>query len=230
MGGNGVKIMENDLIWNEVDEYFIDKLIPFDSTLERVLHVNKEAGLPEIDVAPTQGKLLYLLAKIKGAKNVLEIGTLGGYSTIWLARALPEKGKVYTLEAEEEHAKIAERNIRQAGCQDKVEVIVGKALETLPNIKERVIAPFDLIFIDADKPNNPHYLKWALELAMPGAIIIADNVVRDGEVINETSKDERVQGIRKFISLLESEPRIESTALQTVGSKGYDGFVISVVK
>ncbi|MFE6168143.1 O-methyltransferase [Viridibacillus arvi] len=222
--------MGNDLIWNEVDEYFIEKLIPFDSALERVLHVNKEEGLPEIDVAPTQGKLLYLLAKIKGAKNILEIGTLGGYSTIWLARALPEDGKVYTLEAEEEHAKIAERNIKQAGCQDKVEVIVGKALDTLPNIKEKGIAPFDLIFIDADKPNNPHYLKWALELAMPGAIIIADNVVRDGEVINETSEDERVQGIRQFISLLENEPGIESTALQTVGSKGYDGFVISVVK
>ncbi|WP_312472207.1 O-methyltransferase [Neobacillus sp.] len=222
--------MGNDLIWSEMDEYFIDKLIPFDSTLQHVLRTNKEATIPEIDVSPTQGKLLYLLAKISGARNVLEIGTLGGYSSIWLARALPETGKVYTLEVEQEHAKIAEQNIRHAGCQNKVEVIVGKALDTLPDLKEKGVTPFDLIFIDADKPNNPHYLKWALKLAKSGALIIADNVVRNGEVIDEKSKDERVQGIRQFMDLLANEPRIESTAIQTVGTKGYDGFVISVVK
>jgi len=219
-----------DLIWNDVDEYFIDKLIPFDPSLEHVLNTNKEAGIPEIDVSPTQGKLLYLLAKIKGAKNVLEIGTLGGYSSIWLARALPETGKVYTLEIDQEYAKIAKENIRHAGCQNKVEIIVGKALDTLSEIEGKGIPPFDLIFIDADKPNNPHYLKWALKLANPGALIIADNVVRNGEVIEEKSKDERVQGIRHFMNLLENEPLIESTAIQSVGTKGYDGFVISVVK
>ncbi|WP_433775340.1 O-methyltransferase [Bacillus wiedmannii] len=216
-------------VWKDVDEYFIDKLIPSDVTLEGVLQANKEAGIPEIDVSPTQGKLLYLLAKIKGAKNILEIGTLGGYSSIWLARALPETGKVYTLEIEPEYAKIAKKNIQNAGCTSKVDVIVGKALETLPTLKEKGTF-FDLIFIDADKPNNPHYLKWALELANNGALIISDNVVRNGEVIDERSDDDRVQGVRKFMDILEKEPRIESTAIQTVGNKGYDGFVISTVK
>ncbi len=215
-------------VWKYVDEYFIDKLIPFDETLEGVLQTNREAGIPEIDVSPTQGKLLYLLAKIKGAKNILEIGTLGGYSSIWFARALPETGKVYTLEIEPEYAKIAEQNIQKAGCASKVEVIVGKALDTLPTLKDKCPL-FDLIFIDADKPNNPQYLKWALELANHGALIIGDNVVRNGEVIDEKSKDERVQGVRQFMDLLEKEPRIESTAVQTVGNKGYDGFVISIV-
>ncbi|QKE75692.1 O-methyltransferase [Arthrobacter citreus] len=216
-------------VWKDVDEYFIDKLIPSDATLEGVLKANKEAGIPEIDVSPTQGKLLYLLAKIKGAKNILEIGTLGGYSSIWLARALPETGKVYTLEIEPEYAKIAKKNIENAGCTSKVEVIVGKALETLHSLKEKGKS-FDLIFIDADKPNNPHYIKWALELANNGALIISDNVVRNGEVIDENSEDDRVQGVRKFMDILEKEPRIESTAIQTVGTKGYDGFVISIVK
>lgn len=216
-------------VWKDVDEYFIDKLLPSDEILEGVLQANKEAGIPEIDVSPTQGKLLYLLAKIKGAKNILEIGTLGGYSSIWLARALPETGKVYTLEIDPEYAKIAIQNIQNAGCASKVEVIVGNALDTLPPLKEKG-AFFDLIFIDADKPNNPHYLKWALELATNGALIIADNVVRNGEVIDGKSVDERVQGVRKFMDLLEKDPRIDSTAIQTVGNKGYDGFVISIVK
>lgn len=216
-------------VWKDVDEYFIDKLIPSDVTLDGVLEANKEASIPEIDVSPTQGKLLYLLAKIKGAKNILEIGTLGGYSSIWLARALPETGKVYTLEIEPEYAKVAIKNIHNAGCSSKVEVIVGKALDTLPTLKEKGIF-FDLIFIDADKPNNPNYLKWALELANNGALIISDNVVRNGEIIDERSEDDRVQGIRKFIDILEKEPCIESTAIQTVGNKGYDGFVISIVK
>ncbi|WP_107950657.1 O-methyltransferase [Lysinibacillus parviboronicapiens] len=216
-------------IWKDVDDYLVDKLIPSDEILEGVLQTNKEAGIPEIDVSPTQGKLLYLLAKIKGAKNILEIGTLGGYSSIWLARALPETGKVYTLEVEPQYAKIAKQNIQNAGCASKVEVIVGKALDTLPTLKDNDLL-FDLIFIDADKPNNPHYLKWALELANNGALIIGDNVIRDGEVIDKKSEDERVQGVRQFMDLLEKEPRLESTAIQTVGSKGYDGFVISFVK
>lgn len=226
----GGVMMEHEKIWSELDAYFMDKLIPFDSILEDVLETNKKARLPEFDVSATQGKLLYLLAKIKGAKNVLEIGTLGGYSTIWLARALPSSGKVYTLEVSEEYAKIAEQNLKHANCQNKVEVIVGKAIETLPALKERGVAPFDFIFIDADKPNNPYYLEWALQLAESGTLIIADNVVRNGEVVDEESKDERVQGIRQFIDLLEGDPRIESTAIQTVGIKGYDGFVMGVVK
>ncbi len=216
-------------VWKNVDEYFIDKLIPSDKTLEGVLQTNKEAGIPEIDVSPTQGKFLYLLAKIKGAKNILEIGTLGGYSSLWFARALPETGKVYTLEIEPKYAKIAKQNIKNAGCASKVEVLVGSALDTLPTLKDKGLL-FDLIFIDADKPNNPHYLKWALALANNGALIIGDNVVRNGEVIDEKSEDERVQGVRQFMDLLEKDPRIESTAIQTVGNKGYDGFVISIVK
>lgn len=216
-------------VWHDVDEYFIDKLIPFDETMENVLQTNKNAGIPEIDVSPTQGKLLYLLAKIKGAQNILEIGTLGGYSSIWLARALPESGKVYTLEIEPTYAEVAKQNILKAGCSSKVEVVVGDALHSLPTIKNS--GPlFDLIFIDADKPNNPQYLKWALELANSGALIIADNVVRNGEVIDDKSEDERVQGVRQFMDLLEHEPRIESTAIQTVGIKGYDGFVLAIVK
>lgn len=221
--------MPNNVIWNDVDEYFIEKLIPNDPILENVLLANYHAGLPSIDVSPTQGKLLYLLAKIKGAKNILEIGTLGGYSSIWLARALPEDGKLTTLEISDEHAKVAKQNIIEAKLQDKVEIIIGKALDTLPTLKESK-SSFDFIFIDADKPNNPHYLKWALKLATPGALIIVDNVVRNGEVIYETNQDESVKGVRQLMDLLASDPRINSTAIQTVGLKGYDGFVIGVVK
>lgn len=226
---NGDCLMTNLNIWNNVDEYFMEKLIPTDTELEAVLQANKAAGIPEIDVSPTQGKLLYLLAKIKEAKNILEIGTLGGYSSIWMARALPNEGKVYTLEIDPEYASVAKENIKRAGCEHKVEIIVGKALDTLPILK-KAGQLFDLIFIDADKPNNPHYLKWALELAKPGTIIIADNVVRDGAVIDEINVDERVQGVRRFMDLLQEESQIESTAIQTVGNKGYDGFVLAVVK
>ena len=221
--------MPNNVIWNDVDEYFIEKLIPNDPILENVLLANYHAGLPSIDVSPTQGKLLYLLAKIKGAKNILEIGTLGGYSSIWLARALPEDGKLTTLEISDEHAKVANQNIIEAKLQDKVEIMIGKALDTLPTLKESK-SSFDFIFIDADKPNNPHYLKWALKLANSGALIIVDNVVRNGEVIYETSQDESVKGVRQLMDLLASDPRIDSTAIQTVGLKGFDGFVIGVVK
>lgn len=220
--------MTNFNVWNNVDEYFMEKLIPADTELEAVLQANKAAGIPEIDVSPTQGRLLHLLAKIKGAKNILEIGTLGGYSSIWMARALPNEGKIYTLEIDSEYAFVAKQNIKNAGCENKVEIIVGDALETLPTFK-KIAPPFDLIFIDADKPNNPHYLKWALELANSGAVIIADNVVRDGAIVDEKSEDERVQGVRQFIDLLQGESRIESTAIQTVGNKGYDGFVLAVV-
>ncbi|WP_088012869.1 O-methyltransferase [Gottfriedia acidiceleris] len=221
--------MPNNVIWNDVDAYFIEKLIPNDPILENVLLANHHAGLPSIDVSPTQGKLLYLLAKIKGAKNILEIGTLGGYSSIWLARALPEDGKLTTLEISQDHAKVAEQNIKEAKLQDKVEIIIGKALDTLPTLKDSKPL-FDFIFIDADKPNNPHYLKWALQLANSGALIIVDNVVRNGEVIYETSHDESVKGVRQLMDLIATDSRIDTTAIQTVGLKGYDGFVIGVVK
>lgn len=222
--------MESKIKWNEVDQYFNSKLLPSDSVLDAVLQTNAEAGLPAIDVAPNQGKLLYLLAKMKGARNILEIGTLGGYSSIWLARALPQDGQLITLEYEQAFAHIAEENLKKAGLDEKVQILVGPALETLPTLTDKGMSGFDFIFIDADKPNNPHYLKWALELCNPGAIIIVDNVVRDGEVIKQESDDDGVQGVRQLFDLLASEPRIEATAIQTVGSKGYDGFVLGVVK
>ncbi|QQZ63628.1 O-methyltransferase [Paenibacillus sonchi] len=215
--------------WSEVDGYFNSRLLPADPVLDTVLDANAGAGLPAVDVAPNQGKLLYLLAKMKGAANILEIGTLGGYSTIWLALALPEAGRLVSLEYEHKHVVVAEDNLRLAGLADKTEVIEGPALESLAALEARGAAPFDFIFIDADKPNNPHYLKWALKLACPGSVIVADNVVRGGEVVQADSKDDRVQGIRQFIDLLAAEPRVEATALQTVGSKGYDGFVLGMV-
>ncbi|WP_338652231.1 O-methyltransferase [Lysinibacillus sp. Y5S-8] len=215
-------------VWKNVDDYFMDKLLPENEHLDAVLQANKEAGIPEIDVSPTQGKLLYLLAKIKGAATILEIGTLGGYSSICLAQALPKEGKVVTLEINEEYALVAQQNIERSGYKEQVEIILGNALDSLPNLKKAGHL-FDFIFIDADKPNNPAYLKWALKLAHPGAIIIADNVVRNGAVTDEISKDERVRGVQQFIDLLKEEPRIEATAIQTVGVKGYDGFILAIV-
>lgn len=217
------------MYWTLVDEYITDRLIPFDASLEQVQKTNKQAGIPDINVSPTQGKLLYLLTKLKGARNVLEIGTLGGYSSIWMAQALPETGKIYTLEFNPAYAKVAKQNIREAGYENNVEVIVGKALDTLPKLEEKKLV-FDLIFIDADKENYPHYLNWALKLANSGALIVADNVIRNGEIFNETSTDERVKGIQQFMDLLVNNPDIDSTAIQTVGAKGYDGFMMGIVK
>ncbi|MES1034734.1 O-methyltransferase [Bacillus pumilus] len=219
-------------VWEKVDEYITDKLIPKDDVLEQALTHNKQAGLPEIDVSPAQGKMLYLLAKTKNAKRILEIGTLGGYSTIWLARALEEDGdgELITLEAVSHHVQIAQQNISRAGLSERVSILQGKALDTLPQLKERGVLPFDLIFIDADKPNNPKYLKWALHFSKKGTVIIADNVVRNGAVLHDSDEDERVQGTREFFNLLKQESRIEATAIQTVGEKGYDGFVYGIVK
>lgn len=215
-------------VWQNVDHYFMDKLLPKNENLNAVLQANKAASIPEIDVSPTQGRLLYLLAKMKGVANILEIGTLGGYSSICLAKALPREGKLVTLEINEEYAKVARQNIENAGYEEKIEVIVGNALETLPELKNEGRL-FDFIFIDADKPNNPAYLKWAIQLAHSGAIIVADNVVRDGAITDETSEDERVCGVQQFMELLKEESRIEATAIQTVGVKGYDGFALAIV-
>ncbi len=220
----------NTPLWNDVDIYFSSKLQESDPIMDSILKANAEAGLPAIDVSPNQGKLLYLLAKLKGVKNILEIGTLGGYSSVWLARALPEEGHLITLEYSKKHAKVANENVRNAGLENKIDIIVGQALETLPTLEKKGFPSFDLIFIDADKPNNPNYFKWALELSKPGTVIIADNVVRNGKVIEDDTEDSNVQGIRQFIDLLSEESRIDSTAIQTVGSKGYDGFVLGVVK
>jgi predicted O-methyltransferase YrrM len=217
-------------LWTAVDDYVCTTLIPHDPSLEAALKANAAAGLPAIDVAPNQGKFLHLLAKIQGAKRILEIGTLGGYSTIWLARALPPDGALITLEFEPKHAEVATANIERSGLSYIVDVRVGAALDSLERLGQENAAPFDFIFIDADKPNNPFYLEWALRLSRPGTIIIGDNVIRDGAVIEPENPDPRVQGTRRFFEILASDPRLDATALQTVGSKGYDGFAIAIVK
>ncbi|MEI3892539.1 MULTISPECIES: O-methyltransferase [Bacillus] len=216
--------------WTAVDQYVSDVLIPKDSILEEVLQANATANLPAHEVSPTQGKFLQLLVQIQGARNILEIGTLGGYSTIWLARGLSSGGRVVTLEASEKHADIARSNTERASLNDRIEVRTGLALDSLQQIENEKYEPFDFIFIDADKQNNPAYFEWALKLSRPGTVIIGDNVVREGEVIDNTSNDPRVQGIRRFYERIAAEPRVSATALQTVGSKGYDGFIMVVVK
>ncbi|HJW69518.1 MAG TPA: O-methyltransferase [Candidatus Binatia bacterium] len=215
--------------WNAVDRYLTELLVPSDPVLEAVLEANAAAGLPPHDVSPTQGKLLHVLARLQGARRILEIGTLGGYSTIWLARALPDGGRLITLEADPKHAEVARANLTRAGLDQVVELRVGRAVDTLPNIAAEKPGPFDLIFIDADKASNAQYLAWALELSRRGSVIVMDNVVRDGAVIDETSSDPIVQGARRGLALLAAEPRVSATAIQTVGSNGWDGFSIAVV-
>jgi predicted O-methyltransferase YrrM len=217
-------------LWITVDRYLSDTLIAPDHKLDDALEANACAGLPAIDVAPNQGKLLHLIARIQGAKRILEIGTLGGYSTIWLARALPADGRMITLELEPKHAAVAANNIRRVGLSDNVEVRVGPALESLAKLAGEGAAPFDLIFLDADKDNYPSYLDWAIKLSRPGTAIIGDNVIRDGAVVDKDNKDPRVIGVRTFLDKLGTDPRLDATAIQTVGSKGYDGFAIAVVK
>ncbi len=216
--------------WAKVDRYLERKLLVHDSALEDALYANEAAGLPNYDVSPLQGKLLHLLIRMNGAKRVLEIGTLGGYSAIWIARALPHDGSLTTLELDPGHAEVARHNLRHAAIPDEqVEIRVGDARVQLRQLEEEGADAFDFIFIDADKPSNPAYLEAALRLSKPGTVILADNVVRNGEVIDETSTDARVQGIREFFERLEGERRIQSTALQTVGIKGYDGFMLGIV-
>lgn len=213
--------------WSAVDSYLIDALIPQDPLLSQVLADNQRAGLPAFDVAANQGQFLALLVRMVRAQRVLEIGTLGGYSTIWMARELPEDGELLTLEADPRHAAVARENLRLAGVDKQVTLREGPALQTLESLGDR--PPFDLIFIDADKPSNPDYLRWALRYSRPGTLIIGDNVVRDGEVVNPRSEDDRVQGVRRFIEMMARDPRLTVTALQTVGSKGWDGFTLAWV-
>jgi predicted O-methyltransferase YrrM len=215
--------------WTAVDRYLTDLLVPPDPALEAALQASAAAGLPPINVSPNQGKLLHLLARLQGARTILEIGTLGGYSTIWLARALPAGGRLITLEAEPRYAGVARANIARAGLTDVVELRLGLALETLPQLAAEGRGPFDLIFIDADKPSIPEYFAWALKLSRRGSLIIVDNVVRKGAVIDAASDDPSVQGVRRFNELLAAERRVSATAIQTVGSKGYDGFAIALV-
>jgi predicted O-methyltransferase YrrM len=215
--------------WTVVDEYLTDLLIPSDPALEAALEDSDAAGLPPISVTPTQGKLLWLFARLVGARKILELGTLGAYSTIWLARALPNDGRLITLEASPEHAKVAAANLRRARLTERVELRVGRGLDLLPGLAEEGIAPFDLIFIDADKVSTADYFVWALKLSRPGTLIITDNVIRKGAVADARSKDPSVVGMRRFFELLAKEKGVSSTAIQTVGSKGYDGFAIAIV-
>jgi predicted O-methyltransferase YrrM len=215
--------------WTAVDGYITGLVVPADPALEAALADSTAAGLPAISVSPNQGKFLHLLARSLGARSILEVGTLGGYSTIWLARALPDGGRLITLESEPKHAEIARANTARAGLADRVEVRLGPALETLPRLVEEGTGPFDFVFIDADKVNTAEYFSWALRLTRRGGLILVDNVVRKGAVVDAESADPNVQGVRRFYEMLAAEPRVSATALQTVGSKGYDGFALALV-
>ena len=215
--------------WTAVDSYLADRLVKADAALDAALADGAAAGLPPIGVAPNQGKLLHLLARVRGARNILEIGTLAGYSTIWLARALPPGGRLVTLEADPKHAAIARKNLARAGLGNMVDVRIGLALDTLPRLEQERRGPFDFVFIDADKPNIPEYFEWALRLSREGSVIVVDNVVRDGAVLDADSADASVQGVRRFNDLLRQDGRVTATAIQTVGSKGYDGFAVALV-
>jgi predicted O-methyltransferase YrrM len=216
-------------LWTAVDHYIDGLLVPADAALDAAIETSNAAGLPSINVTPSQGKLLHLLAKIEGARRILEIGTLGGYSTIWLARALPEGGRLITIEADPKHAGVARANIARAGLDSRVDLRVGLALEVLPRIAAEGGGAFDLTFIDADKASIPEYFDFALKLSRRGSVIIVDNVVRDGRVIDTGSRDPDILGIRRFNEMLAKEPRVSATAIQTVGAKGHDGFAIVLV-
>ncbi|WP_062764911.1 O-methyltransferase [Sphingopyxis terrae] len=213
--------------WDRVDTYIGEKLIGDDAILAAALAHNAENGLPPIDVSAAQGKMLYLLAQMAGARRILEIGTLGGYSTIWLARALPDDGALVTLEVDHMHARVAQANLDRAGLSDRAEIRVGPAMDSLAAMTD--VAPFDMVFIDADKQRNVDYVAEAIRLGRSGTTIIVDNVVREGGVLDAASDDARIQGTRALFDFLQSDPRIDATALQTVGAKGWDGFVLARV-
>lgn len=216
-------------LWGRVDDYIVDRLVDEDAALADALKANAAGGLRPIDVSAAQGKFLHLLIRMSGARRVLEIGTLGGYSTIWMAKALPAGGSIVTLEYEPHHAEVARGNIERAGYADRIEVRVGAAAATLPLLAAEKPEPFDFVFIDADKPSNTTYLDWAIKLGRPGTVIVLDNVVRDGEVANAQSRDPNVLGSRGAFELIAANPRLSATALQTVGAKGYDGFAVMIL-
>jgi predicted O-methyltransferase YrrM len=212
-----------------VDAFFADLFVGTDPELDAAIADSRTAGLPEIQVSATQGKLLHLLARMRGAQRILEIGTLGGYSTIQLARALPPDGRLISLEFESKHAEVARANLARAGLAERVEIRVGRALDLLPGIEREGVGPFDLVFVDADKENNPHYFDWALKLSRLGTLILVDNVVRDGDVLDASSKEPSTVGTRRLLERMASEPRVTAAALQTVGAKGWDGVAVALV-
>jgi len=216
-------------VWAAVERQITDAMIPADSVMEAVLAASAAAGLPPINVGANQGKMLQVLAQVRGARRILEIGTLGGYSTIWLARALPPDGRLITLEFEPRHAEVARANFVRAGLEDLIDLRLGNALELLPRIADQAEGPFDLVFIDANKEAIPEYFAWALKLSRRGTVIVVDNVIRNGEVVDAASTDPGVRGVRRFFELLPLERRVSGTALQTVGAKGYDGFAVLLV-
>jgi predicted O-methyltransferase YrrM len=215
--------------WTAVDNYISDMIAHSDEALDAALAHSREAGLPPINVSPAQGKMLHILALGLGARRILEVGTLGGYSAIWMARALPPDGRLITLEIDPKHADVARGNLERAGLTNRVEVRLGRAIETLPKIAAEHTGPFDLVFIDADKPSNADYFEWAIRLSRPGTVIVVDNVVRDGGV-TDAKGDDNVQGVRRLFEALKGDQRVSATAVQTVGIKGYDGFVLAVVR
>ncbi|MFB9832037.1 O-methyltransferase [Actinoallomurus acaciae] len=217
-------------IWTAVDDYFDGALLPSDPALDAALTAAEDAGLPPIGVTPNLGRTLQFLARLQGARRILEVGTLGGYSTIWLARALPEDGRLITLEVDPEHAAVARGSIENAGLAKVVDVRLGPALETLPEIAAEGLGPFDMVFIDADKSANADYFAWAVELSRPGTLIVVDNVVRQGRVVASGDDDPNVMGVRRLVDAVEAEPRVTAVALQTVGRKGYDGFLMALVE
>lgn len=213
----------------DVDHYLSNLFAPHDAALQNALTASTAAGLPEIQVSATQGKFLHMLVRFQKARTILEVGTLGGYSAIWMARALPADGRLVTLEFDPKHAEVAKKNIAAAGLADRVEIRVGRALATLPKVAADGLGPFDLVFIDADKQSNPDYFTWALKLTRPGSLILVDNVVRDGAVVDAGSTDASVLGTRRVLEMMAAEPRVSSTALQSVGAKGWDGIAMAVV-
>jgi predicted O-methyltransferase YrrM len=215
--------------WNAMDDYLASRLLPADAALDAALEASAAAGLPSINVAPNQGKLLHLLAKLRGARRILEVGTLGGYSTIWLAKALPSGGHLISLEFNPDNAQVARANIARAGLSDVVSIVVGDAAQTLAKLVADGVEPFDMIFLDADKKSYPTYLNLSLQLSRPGTLIVGDNVIRGGRIADLASADPDVIGLHEFFRLLADNPRLDSTAIQTVGSKGWDGFSMSIV-
>jgi predicted O-methyltransferase YrrM len=221
--------MKTNELWTAVDRFITDALVPPDEALEAALQSNAASGLPSIDVAPNQGKFLHLLARMQGARRILEIGTLGGYSTIWLARALPAGGRLITLEVNPRHAAVAKTNLERAGLSESVELRIGPAAESLEHLCQESAELFDMIFIDADKPSNPIYLGWAMKLAKPGSLIIVDNVIREGAIVDPDNDDPNVRGTRALFEMLATQPNLSATAIQTVGAKGHDGFIMALV-